>query len=116
MSKFGFDSIKNSLSRALEILPDWADFSPFEKGHIIDQTFKSILQDLMKQFGMIPGIDYVDNLSNTERSADFVALSQEADELLTGLMQGKIIAISEHSRVSKLGNEHRVKAHFKKVS
>jgi hypothetical protein len=115
MSRFEFDSIKNSLSNALESLPDWARFSPTEKGYVIDRTFKSILKDLMEQFGMEAKKDYVDNLSDNETSADFVALSKEADELLIGLMRGKIIAISQYSRVSKLGNVHVVQAHFKKV-
>jgi hypothetical protein len=69
----------------------------------------------MEQFGMEAKKDYVDNLSDNETSADFVVLSQEADELLIGLMRGKIIAISQYSRVSKLGNVHVVQAHFKKV-
>jgi hypothetical protein len=42
MSRFEFDSIKNSLSNALESLPDWARFSPTEKGYVIDRTFESI--------------------------------------------------------------------------
>ncbi|MBD2303735.1 hypothetical protein [Nostoc sp. FACHB-190] len=113
MSNFGFQSIKKALSKALEALPDWKDLNKFEKGQQIDKTFKSILKDLMKQFKMQPGIDYVDNLSDTEQSTDFVALSQKADDLIQGLLTGKIVAISEHSRVSKLGNQFTVKAHFR---
>ncbi|MBD2181372.1 hypothetical protein H6S82_31885 [Planktothrix sp. FACHB-1355] len=114
MSAFGFDGIKTALSQALEMLPDWQTLNPFDKGKVIDQTFKSILKDLMQQFGMKPGIDYVDNLRDNERSADFVALSKEADDLIIGLLNGKIIAITQHSRVSKLGNKFTVKAHFRK--
>ncbi|AFY50557.1 hypothetical protein Nos7524_4820 [Nostoc sp. PCC 7524] len=112
MSHFGFYSIKNALNEALESLPDWKDLNPFEKGQQIDKSFKSIMKDLMHQFKMKPGVDYVDNLSDTEQSTDFVALSQKADDLIQGLLTGKIIAISEHSKVSKLGKKFTVKAHF----
>jgi len=114
MSTFGFDRIKTALSQALEGLSDWNQLNRFDKGKVIDKTFKSLMRDLMKQFGMKPGIDYVDNLSDNARSADFVALSQQADELIRGLLDGKIIAISGHSRISKLGNQFEVKDYFRK--
>ncbi|MFM6007519.1 MAG: hypothetical protein ACKPB7_30385 [Sphaerospermopsis kisseleviana] len=113
MSNFGYYSIKNALSKALESLPDWKSLNPFEKGQQIDKSFKSILKDLMEQFKMKPGVDYVDNLGDTEPITDFVALSRQADDLLQGLLSGKIVAISEHSRISKLGNQFTVKAHFR---
>jgi len=116
MSSFGFDSIKNALGKALEYLPDWKDLKPFDKGDVIDKTFKAIFKDLMEQFNMKPGVDYVDNLRDNEPSTDFVALSKQADDLIQGLLTGKIVAISEHSRVSKLGKEFSVKAHFRKKS
>lgn len=47
MSIFSFGSIKTALSNALEYLPDWANLTKFEKGHVIDKTFKSLLTDLM---------------------------------------------------------------------
>ena len=81
-------------------------------GSFITQTFKSVLKDLMNQFGMRPGIDYVDNLKDNEPSTDFVALSKEADELIIGLMEGKIIAINGHVRKSRNGTEYQVKAHI----
>jgi len=107
-------SIKNALSAALKSLPDFSKLSHFEKGKLIDQSFKTILKDLMDQFGMRPGIDYVDNLRDNEPSIDFVALTKEADDLLTGLMEGKIIAISGHVRQSKSGTEYQVQAHFRR--
>ncbi|WP_066374948.1 hypothetical protein [Anabaena sp. CA = ATCC 33047] len=113
MSNFGFKYIKNALSKALESLPDWNSLNPFEKGQQIDKSFKSILKDLMEQFNMKPGIDYVDNLGDTEPITDFVALSPKADDLIQGLLTGKIVAISEHSRISKLGTQFTVKAHFR---
>lgn len=67
----------------------------------------------MTEFRMEPGIDYVDNLGDNEPATDFVALSQNADQLITGLMEGKIIAISGYVRTSKLGKEYEVKAHFR---
>lgn len=109
-------SIKNALSAALKSLPDFSRLSPFEKGKLIDQSFKSILKDLMNQFGMRPGIDYVDNLRDNEPSTDFVALTKQADDLITGLMEGKIVAISGHIRKSKNGVEYQVQAHFRKKS
>ncbi|BAZ21223.1 hypothetical protein NIES4073_21010 [Kalymmatonema gypsitolerans NIES-4073] len=80
----------------------------------IDLTFKSILKDLMTQFGMKPGIDYVDNLGDNEPATDFVALSENADQLITGLMEGKIIAISAYVATSKLGKQYEVKAYFRR--
>ncbi len=113
MTIFGLDSLKNALSNALECLPDWKDLNPFEKGKVIDKSFKAIFLDLMRQFNMKPGVDYVDNLNDNEQCTDFVALSGEADYLIQGLLTGKIVAISGHVRVSKLGNEFPVKPHFR---
>lgn len=47
----------------------------------------------MKQFKMEPGVDYVDNLKDNEPIADFVALSKKADDLIQGLLTGKVVAI-----------------------
>jgi len=113
MSSFSLGSIKNALGQALESLPNWKSLNPFEKGNAIDKSFKTIMKDLMQQFGMKPGIDYVDNLNDNEQCADFVALSRKADDLLIGLLEGKIVPISSHSRISKLGNTYTVKAHFR---
>lgn len=114
MSRFGIDGIKTALSQALEYLPNWQALNSFDKGKVIDQTFKSLMKDLMQQFGMKPGVDYVDNLKDNERCTDFVALSTKADDLIRGLLNGEIIAISQHSRVSKSGNTFTVKAHFRR--
>lgn len=116
MSSFGIGFIKNALSRAFEDLKDWQNLSKFEKGKVIDQSFKSLMKDLMKQFNMTPGVDYVDNLADNEPITDFVALSKKADDLIQGLLTGKVIAVSGHSRVSKLGKDFTVKPYFKKVA
>ena len=116
MSNFGLSSIKNALSQALEYLPDWKNLNYFDKGKVIDKSFKALLEDLMKQFNMKPGVDYVDNLNDNEPITDFVALSKKADDLIQGLLTGKIVAISEYSKVSKLGKDFSVKAHFRKKS
>lgn len=116
MSHFGIGSLKDGFKQALEYLPDWRDLNPFEKGKVIDKSFKRLMKDLMNQFGMKPGIDYVDNLADNAPISDFVALSKQADDLLIGLMEGKIVAISAHTRVSKLGNEYVVRGHFRKIS
>lgn len=107
-------SIKNAFSTALRSLPGFSKLSAFEKGKLIDQSFKSLLEDVMAQYGMRPGVDYVDNLRDNEPSTDFVALSEEADDLITGLMEGKIIAISGHIRKSRDGSEYQVRAHFRR--
>ena len=113
MSSFGLAEIKNALGRALKDLPDWKEFSPFRKGQIIDQTFKKMLKDLMEQFDMEAGVDYEDNLRENEPSTDFVALSERADDLLQGLLSGKVVAVSAHVRTSKLGNQYNVEAHYR---
>lgn len=114
MWQISFEPIKNALSQALESLSDWNQLNYFQKGDVIDNTFKSILKDLMNQFGMTPGIDYVDNLNPNEPCTDFVALSPAADELITGLMEGKIIAVRGYVAKSKLGNEYTVEAYFRR--
>lgn len=116
MSNFGLGSIKNALSQALEYLPDWTNLNKLDKGKVIDKSFKALLEDLMKQFNMKPGVDYVDNLNDNEPITDFVALSKKADDLIQGLLTGKIVAISEYSKVSKLEKDFSVKAHFRKKS
>lgn len=114
MISLPIQSIKDALSTALKGIPDFINSNNFEKGKIIDQAFKSILKDLMNQFGMQPGIDYVDDLRENEPSTDFVILSKEADDLITGLMDGRVIAISGHVRKSKNGSEYQVQAHFRR--
>lgn len=116
MLRVAFDQVKNALSQALTYLPDFNNLNAFEQGKIIDKTFKSVLKDLMQQFGMKPGVDYVDNLKENEPGTDFVALSKQADELITGLMEGNIIAVKGSVRTSKLGKEHEVKAYFRRKS
>ena len=114
MLSFSVSSVKNALSQALEYLPDFSQLHHFQKGKVIDQTFKSILKDLMNEFGMIPGKDYIDDLRDNEPAADFVALSERADTLLRGLMEGKIIPISGYVRSNKGGNSYQLKAHFRR--
>jgi hypothetical protein len=114
MLSISFGSVKNALGKALESLPDFIQMKPTQKGKVIDQTFKSILKDLMTDFGMIPNVDYVDNLRDNEPATDFVALSKRADDVITGLMDGKIIAISAYVRKDKVGNIREVEAHFRK--
>ena len=113
MSLWSIWDLKDPLIEALNHVFEFASLNPFEKGKVIDKAFKSIVKDLMDQFGMEPGVDYEDNLRDNEPATDFVALSERADDLLTGLMKGKIVAVSAHSRVSKVGNEFEVKAHFR---
>ncbi len=111
---FSVESIKNALSNALESIPKFNNSNYFEKGKIVDKSMKSILKDLMDWYGMKPGIDYVDNLRDNEPSTDFVTLTNEADELIRGLMNGNIIAISAHSRTKSNGDNYEVQAHLRK--
>ena len=107
--------IKTALTKAFESLPDWNNLNQKEKGTVVDQGFKSFLSDLMKQFGMIPGKDYKDNLSPTAKIADFVVLSPRADEIITGLLEGKIrvIQVSGHFKTSSLGKVFEVQPHVR---
>ena len=114
MLSFSINSVKNALVQALEYLPDFSQMTSFQNGTVIDQTFKSILKDLMTQFKMKPGIDYVDNLRDNEPATDFVALSERADQLIIGLMDGKIIAVNTHIKKDKQGNPYHVKAYFRR--
>lgn len=120
MLSFAIDRIKTALERALEALPDWNYLNQLERGTVIDKSFKSFLQDLMNQFGMEAGKDYEGNLAGNAKIADFVVLSERADDLIRGLLEGKIKAInvSGHFRTSKLGNSFEVQPHvrFQKVA
>lgn len=117
MTVFIIPEIKRSLSEAFKQLEDWKDLSTFSRGQIIDKTFKSFFEDLMSQFGMKPGIDYEDNLSDNAEITDFVALTKKADDLIVGLLEGKIKAISVqgHFKTSNLGKEFEVTGHTRYV-
>jgi hypothetical protein len=108
------ESIKGALSSALESIPKFNSSSYFEKGKIVDKSIKSILKELMDWYGMVPGTDYVDNLRDNEPSTDFVTLTSAADELITGLMNGSVIAISAHSRTNSNGDKYEIQAHLRK--
>ena len=82
MSHFSFRSIKLSLQTALEKLSGFNQLNYRDRGKVIDKSFKSILTDLMQQFGMKPNIDYEDNLRDNEPSTDFVALTKSADDYM----------------------------------
>jgi hypothetical protein len=58
MLSISFGSVKNALSMALKSLSDFSQMKPTQK-KVIDQTFKSILKDLMTQLCMIPNVDYI---------------------------------------------------------
>jgi hypothetical protein len=70
----------------------------------------------MKEFGMIPGEDYEDDIRNNEPGADFVILSERANNLMKDLLDGKITVVKEHTRVSKAGNTCTVSAHYRKIA
>ncbi|MGY6528851.1 MAG: hypothetical protein ACXITR_02875 [Cyanobacterium sp.] len=114
--KQSIESVKNAFSQALQSIPEFLKLDAFEKGKVIDANFKSLVKDLMKDFGMIPGEDYEDNLRGNEPGADFVILSQKANNLMKDLLDGRITVVKEHTRISKIGNTYTVKAHYRKVA
>ncbi|MDB9451770.1 hypothetical protein [Dolichospermum circinale] len=109
-------SVKNAFSQALKSIPEFVNLNAFDKGKVIDANFKSLIKDLMKDFGMIAGEDYKDDLLDNEPAADFVILSERANNLMKDLLEGRITVVKEHSRVSKAGANCIVKAHFRKVT
>lgn len=113
MGALYLQDIKHALGKALESLPDWQHLNPFDKGKIVDRSFKQMMKDLMEQFGMEPGEDYEANLRDNEESTDFVALSARADDLIQGLLDGKIVVVQKHTRVSRKGKEFIVQAHYR---
>lgn len=108
-------SVKNAFFRALQSIPEFFDLYPTDKGKVVDANFKSMLRDLMDQFGMVPGEDYEDNLRPNEPGSDFVIYSEEANTLIKELLAGNVTVVKEHTRVYKSGKTVTVKAHFKKI-
>ncbi|HCQ21114.1 MAG: hypothetical protein AN483_11565 [Aphanizomenon flos-aquae MDT14a] len=108
--------VKNAFSQALQSIPEFVKLDAKEKGKVIDANFKSLVKDLMKEFGMIPGEDYEDDTRNNEPGADFVILSERANNLMKDLLDGKITVVKEHTRVSKAGNTYTVIAHYRKIA
>lgn len=65
--KDSITQVKNAFSEALKyVIPGFSELDATKKGKIIDANFKSLVKDLMDDFGMIPGEDYEDNLRETE--------------------------------------------------
>ncbi|WP_353932220.1 hypothetical protein WJM97_06450 [Okeanomitos corallinicola TIOX110] len=114
--KDSITQVKNAFYQALQYIPDFNNLKATEKGKIVDASFKSLVKDLMDDFGMIPGEDYEDNLRDNEPGADFVILSPRANNLIKDLLDGKITVIKEHTRVSKTGNAYTVNAHYRKIA
>lgn len=108
-------SVKNAFYQALQSIPEFVNLTAIPKGKVVDANFKALLENLMQDFGMIPGKDYEDNLRDNEPAADFVILSERANDLIKELLDGKVTVVKEHTRVSKLGKTYTVKAHFKRI-
>lgn len=49
---------KRAFEKALQDLPEFKSLSHFQVGNIVDKSFKSLMKDLMDQFGMLPNKDY----------------------------------------------------------
>jgi hypothetical protein len=115
MFHVAISSVKNAFARTLQALPDFSNLNYLQLGDVVDKSFKSLMKDLMNQFGMQPGKDYLDTLNSNEPAADFVICSKEANELIKDLLEGRVIVVKEHTRVNKAGKVYTVKAHFKKL-
>ncbi|MGB3207026.1 MAG: hypothetical protein WBB28_18735 [Crinalium sp.] len=113
--KDSIESVKNAFFQALQSLPEFVNLNAFDKGKVVDANFKSMMQDLMDDFGMKPGKDYEDNLRVNEPGSDFVIYSKEANDLVKDLLEGRITVVKEHTKVSKTGKVFTVQAHFKKL-
>ena len=107
------NSVKGAFIRALQGLPDFQNFNSLEIGTIVDQIFKSLMNDLMQQFGMTPGEDYDNNLRSNEPTADFVIRSERANQIVKALLEGRVVVIKEHTRISKTGKQYQVSTHFR---
>ncbi|MFS0513329.1 hypothetical protein ACEYW6_01110 [Nostoc sp. UIC 10607] len=110
------ESTKRAFAKALQEIPEFCKLGILKKGDVIDKNFKSLMRDLMNQFGLKPGIDYEDELRDKEPASDFVIKSKEANDLIQDLLNGRIVVRKEHTRISKHGNQYTVNAHFVKVS
>lgn len=115
MFNIAVNVVKNAFAKALQGLPEFNSFNHFQVGDIVDKSFKSLMKDLMEQFGMQPNKDYIDDLNNNEPGADFVICSLKANDLIKDLLEGRVIVVKEHTRVSKTGKTFIVKAHFKRL-
>lgn len=118
-------SVKNAFFQALQSIDEFRKETATGKGDIVDANFKSMLKDLMDQFGMTPGVDYLDYRDNdntdqdtlrpNEPGADFVIYSEEANNLLKDLLVGNITVVKEHTRVYKSGKIVTIDAHYRRL-
>lgn len=115
MFHFGIKLVKNAFAQALRELPDFISLNSLQLGDVVDKSFKSLMKDLMNQFGMQPGKDYLNNLNDNEPASDFVICSLEANDLIKDLLEGRVVVVKEHTRVSKNGKTFTVKAYFKRL-
>ncbi|MCT7967464.1 hypothetical protein NG799_14075 [Laspinema sp. D1] len=113
--KDSIESIKNALFQALQSIDEFFNLDPTDKGKVVDANFKSMLKDLMDQFGMTPGEDYEDNLRSNEPGADFVIYSKEANDLVKDLLSGNITVVKKHTRVYKCGKTVLIDAHYRRL-
>ena len=58
MFNIAVKTVKNALTRALKELPEFNSFNHFQVGGIVNKSFKSLMKDLMEQFGRQPNKDY----------------------------------------------------------
>lgn len=113
--KDSIQSVKNAFFLALQSIDEFCKLDAKDKGKVVDANFKSMLRDLMDQFGMKPGIDYEDNLRPNEPGADFVIYSEEANNLIKDILAGNITVVREHTRVYKSGKTVIIDAHYRRL-
>ncbi len=116
MQTYSVERVKRAFLKALSSIRDFELNSPTEKGNIVDRSFKSLFEDLMKRFGMKPNEDYVplSELPDNEVQTDF-KVSEKAQALLEGLFEGTIEIVRGHVKKSRNGDLIEVDAYARRV-
>jgi len=83
------NSVNSKLLKCLNKIPEFNELSPQTKGLVIDRITKAAITKLMSEGGMKPGEDYVHNLSNSEKCADFVVVSKKGSYYLNLILKGE---------------------------
>ncbi|KHG39419.1 MULTISPECIES: hypothetical protein [Aphanizomenon] len=118
MKQYPVGRAKQAFLQALRKINNENMLSEQEIGKIIDKTIKLLFEDLMKHFHMKPNQDYVpvSQLPDNAKVTDFVFVSENAQEILEGLFEGKIEIVQAHLRRDKHGNYISVPAYLRSKS
>jgi hypothetical protein len=88
------NSVNSKLLKCLNEIPEFNKLSPQTKGLVVDRIAKAAITKLMSEGGMNPEEDYIHNLSNSEKCADFVVVSKKGSQYLNLILEGKKTSIS----------------------